>query len=47
MTFRDRSFPTLNAARAIGAIMVVLTHSAFNTGQINHGWVGAVLARLD
>ncbi|HEU5038320.1 MAG TPA: acyltransferase [Nocardioides sp.] len=45
--FRDRTFPTLNAARAIGAIMVVLTHSAFNTGQINHGWVGAVLARLD
>ncbi|WP_395658786.1 acyltransferase family protein [Nocardioides sp.] len=47
MSFRDRRFPTLNAARAIGAIMVVLTHSAFNTGQINHGWVGAVLARLD
>lgn len=47
MTFQDRSFPTLNAARAIGAIMVVLTHSAFNTGQINHGWFGAVLARFD
>ncbi|MGB0101297.1 MAG: acyltransferase, partial [Nocardioides sp.] len=46
-TLRDRSFPTLNAARAIGAIMVVLTHAAFNTGQINQGWVGAVLARLD
>ncbi|GAA1145079.1 acyltransferase [Nocardioides aquiterrae] len=45
--FRDRTFSALNAARAIGAIMVVLTHSAFNTGQINHGWVGAVLARLD
>jgi peptidoglycan/LPS O-acetylase OafA/YrhL len=45
--FHDRSFPALNAARAIGAIMVVLTHSAFNTGEINHGWVGAVLARLD
>jgi peptidoglycan/LPS O-acetylase OafA/YrhL len=45
--FPDRTFPTLNAARAIGAVMVVLTHSAFNTGQINHGWVGAVLARLD
>lgn len=47
MTFQDRSFPTLNAVRAIGAIMVVLTHSAFNTGQINQGWVGAALARLD
>lgn len=45
--FRDRSFPTLNAVRAIGAIMVVLTHSAFNTGEINRGWVGAALARLD
>lgn len=47
MTFQDRSFPTLNAVRAIGAIMVVLTHAAFNTGQINHGWIGAALARLD
>ncbi len=27
--------------------MVVCTHAAFNTGQINHGWTGAVLARLD
>ena len=47
MSFRDRSFPTLNAVRAAGAIMVVLTHAAFNTGQINQGWTGAVLARLD
>ncbi|MFC4784668.1 acyltransferase family protein [Nocardioides sp. MAHUQ-72] len=47
MTFQDRSFPTLNAVRAAGAIMVVLTHAAFNTGQINHGWTGAALARLD
>ncbi|MBZ5736880.1 acyltransferase family protein [Nocardioides mangrovi] len=45
--FQDRTFPTLNAVRAIGAIMVVLTHSAFNTGQINQGWTGAALARLD
>ena len=45
--FQDRAFPTLNAVRAIGAIMVVLTHSAFNTGQINQGWSGAALARLD
>ena len=43
----DRTFPTLNALRAIGAIMVVLTHSAFNSGRINDGWTGAVLARFD
>jgi peptidoglycan/LPS O-acetylase OafA/YrhL len=47
VSFQDRSFPTLNAVRAAGAIMVVLTHAAFNTGQINHGWTGAVLSRLD
>ncbi len=44
---RDRAFPTLNAVRAIGAIMVICTHVAFNTGQINRGWTGAVLSRLD
>ena len=47
MSFQDRSFPTLNAVRAAGAIMVVLTHAAFNTGQIHEGWTGAVLSRLD
>jgi peptidoglycan/LPS O-acetylase OafA/YrhL len=45
--FRDRSFPTLNAVRAAGALMVVLTHAAFNTGRINDGWVGAMLSRFD
>jgi peptidoglycan/LPS O-acetylase OafA/YrhL len=45
--FADRSFPTLNAVRAAGAIMVVLTHAAFNTGRINDGWSGAALARFD
>jgi peptidoglycan/LPS O-acetylase OafA/YrhL len=45
--FHDRTFPTLTAVRAIGAIMVVLTHSAFNTGRINDGWTGALLARFD
>jgi len=43
----DRTFPTLNALRAVGAILVVLTHSAFNTGRINDGWTGAMLARFD
>ena len=27
--------------------MVVLTHAAFNTGRINDGWIGAMLARFD
>jgi peptidoglycan/LPS O-acetylase OafA/YrhL len=45
--FRDRAFPALNAVRAAGALMVVLTHAAFNTGRINDGWVGAMLARFD
>lgn len=44
---QDRTFPTLNAMRAAGAIMVVLTHAAFNTGRINDGWSGAALARFD
>jgi peptidoglycan/LPS O-acetylase OafA/YrhL len=44
---RDRTFPTLNAVRGAGALMVVMTHSAFNTGQILQGWSGGVLARLD
>ena len=43
----DRTFPTLNAVRAIGALMVVMTHAAFNTGRINQGWSGAVLSRFD
>lgn len=43
----DRAFPALDAMRAVGAIMVVLTHAAFNTGRINDGWVGAMLARFD
>jgi peptidoglycan/LPS O-acetylase OafA/YrhL len=46
-TVADRSFPALNAVRAAGALMVVLTHAAFNTGRINDGWVGAMLARFD
>lgn len=41
------AFPTLNAVRAAGALMVLLTHVAFNTGQVVQGWTGAVLSRLD
>jgi peptidoglycan/LPS O-acetylase OafA/YrhL len=47
MRDKDRAFPTLTAVRGIGAVMVVATHSAFNTGQILRGWTGGVLARLD
>ncbi len=47
MKLEDRTFPTLNAVRGIGAVMVVLTHCAFNTGRINDGWTGALLSRLD
>ena len=46
-TAHDRIFPTLNAVRGAGALMVLTTHAAFNTGQILRGWPGAVLARLD
>ena len=42
----DRTFPTLNALRAIGAIMVVCTHAAFNTGEIMRGWTTTELAGL-
>jgi peptidoglycan/LPS O-acetylase OafA/YrhL len=42
-----RTFPTLNAVRAIGAGMVLLTHVGFNTGQITRGWTGAMLSRFD
>lgn len=47
MTRPDRTFPTLNAVRGAGALMVLTTHAAFNTGEILRGWHGAVLARFD
>ena len=43
----DRRFPCLNAVRAVAAIGVVATHTAFDTGEVNRGWHGAVLSRLD
>lgn len=43
----DRTFPTLNTVRAVGALMVLTTHVAFNTGEVVQGGVGAVLSRLD
>jgi peptidoglycan/LPS O-acetylase OafA/YrhL len=47
MSAPGRTFPTLNAVRGIGALMVLTTHAAFNTGQILRGWTGGPLARLD
>ncbi len=40
-------YPGLNALRGVGALMVLSTHSAFNTGRIIDGWTGAMLARFD
>jgi peptidoglycan/LPS O-acetylase OafA/YrhL len=42
-----RGYPGLNALRATGALMVLTTHTAFDTGQVPRGWTGAVLARMD
>lgn len=42
-----RTFPALNAVRAVGALGVVATHTAFDTGEILRGAHGAFLARLD
>lgn len=33
--------------RAIAALLVVGTHAAFATGQLTHGYLGAIYARLD
>jgi peptidoglycan/LPS O-acetylase OafA/YrhL len=46
-TAEGRRFPTLNAVRAVAALGVVATHTAFDTGEVNRGAFGAVLSRLD
>jgi peptidoglycan/LPS O-acetylase OafA/YrhL len=43
----NRRFLTLDALRAVGALMVVLTHVGFQTGRYPRGWTGAMLAHLD
>jgi peptidoglycan/LPS O-acetylase OafA/YrhL len=43
----DRRFVTLDALRAVGALMVVLTHVGFHTGRYPQGWTGAMLAHFD
>ncbi len=42
-----RGYPGLNALRALGALMVLTTHTGFDTGRILHGWFGAVITRMD
>ena len=48
---RERSggvhFPCLDAYRAIGMVMVVLTHVSFSTNHFDGGGIGPYLARLD
>lgn len=39
--------PALDGVRGAAALMVVLTHVGFQTGEVQHGAHGAVLARLD
>lgn len=46
MSRRD-DFPALDGLRAVGALAVLLTHVAFQTGQYPRGVTGAVLARFD
>ena len=43
----ERRFLTLDALRAVGALMVLLTHVGFQTGRYPRGWTGAMLAHLD
>ena len=41
------TLPMLDGLRAVAALAVVLTHVAFQTGEVVRGTGGAVLARLD
>ncbi len=46
-TAEDRRYPALNAVRAVAALGVVATHTAFDTGEVTRGAFGAFLSRLD
>ena len=37
----------LTGLRAVAALMIVGTHAAYGTGQLSHGFVGALYARLE
>jgi peptidoglycan/LPS O-acetylase OafA/YrhL len=39
--------PALTGLRAVAALLVVGTHAAFATGQLTHGYIGAIYARLE
>ncbi|MCH9735497.1 MAG: acyltransferase [Actinomycetia bacterium] len=39
--------PALTGLRAVAALLVVSTHAAFATGYLNHGYLGAVYARME
>ena len=44
---KSQRFPCLDGYRAIAALMVVCTHTAFHTAFVTHGAGGAFFSRLD
>ena len=44
---RRHELPLLDGLRGVAALMVVATHVAFQTGTVDRGPFGAVLARFD
>lgn len=47
-TLLPHAFPVLDTLRAVGALAVLTTHTAFQSGEyLNHGVWGTFLARLD
>ena len=46
-TDRPITFPVLDTLRFVGALCVVITHVAFQTGQYDAGLLGAIAARFD
>lgn len=38
--------PALTGVRAVAALLVIGTHAAFATGELTHGYIGAIYARL-
>ena len=47
VTATSSRVPALTGLRAVAALLVVSTHAAFATGYLNHGYLGAVYARLE
>ena len=44
---RRSHIAALTGLRAVAALLVVGTHAAFVTGKLNHGYLGAMAARLE